>query len=118
MDRTFSLERMEASLLATQLVDNAVVLPMLYDAPSVPHIHPLYKILGQYAAISVVQGGCGYPFFHPKVYTYLCTGIWSPVAIPNASIPDPELRDLMSKVNFVYTCLHFTVVTNCCSSAC
>ena len=33
------------------------------------------------------------------MYLYLCTGIWSPVLIPTASIPDPELKSVLSKVS-------------------
>ena len=37
-----------------------------------------YLILGLYALMSLVQGGPGFPFLHPHVYAYLCTGTWSP----------------------------------------
>ena len=33
------------------------------------------------------------------MYLYLCTGIWSPVLIPTASIPDPESKSVLSKVS-------------------
>ena len=31
---------------------------------------------GMYAAISVAQGGPGFPLLHPAVYMYICTAVW------------------------------------------
>ena len=51
-----------------------------------------YRILGKYAAMSITQGGSGFPFLDPAVYMYLCNNIWSPVPIPVDSLPDPDLK--------------------------
>ena len=58
-----------------------------------------YKILGSYAAVSVIQGGPGFPFFHPHVYAYLCTGIWSPVSIAVEHLPNQTLRTVVKNVS-------------------
>ena len=58
-----------------------------------------YKILGCYAAISIIQGGPGFPFFRAHVYAYLCTGIWSPVTISAENLPNEDVRTVVSKVH-------------------
>ena len=40
-----------------------------------------FKILGCYFSLSVIQGGPGFPFFHPHVYEYLFSGMWSQTSI-------------------------------------
>ena len=57
-----------------------------------------YKILGSYAALSIIQGGPGFPFFHSHVYAYLCTGTWSPVTISVQTLPNHELRAVVKSV--------------------
>jgi len=57
-----------------------------------------YKTLGSFAAMSIVQGGPGFPFLHPHVYMYLCSGKWSPTLIPPQAIPDYAVRDFVEKV--------------------
>ena len=60
-----------------------------------------YKILGCYAALSIIQGGPGLPFFHAHVYTYLCTGVWSPTKIGLAAIPNHDLQSIVENVSFI-----------------
>ena len=52
-------------------------------------------------AMSITQGGPGFPYLHPTVHMYMCTGIWSPVDLPLESIPDPELKHIVAKVQIV-----------------
>lgn len=57
-----------------------------------------YKILGEYAAMSLVQGGPGFPFLHQHVYLYLCTDVWSLLPISTRCIPYSNIRDVIDKV--------------------
>ena len=60
-----------------------------------------YKILGCYAAISIIQGGPGFPFFHAHAYGYLSTGIWSPVRISVENLPNENLRTVVNNVCYL-----------------
>lgn len=60
-----------------------------------------YFILGQYAAMSAVQGGPSLPFFSPEVYNYLSTEEITNIKLSSNGIPDPEVRQLVSEVCMV-----------------
>ena len=65
------------------------------------------KLLCCYFSPSVIQGGPGFPFFHPHVYVYLFSGIWSQTNIDLDCIPDDGLRkfeeDVSLKTYSAYT---------------
>ena len=48
--------------------------------------------LGRYIAMSICQGGCGFPFLAQPVYTYLCTGKITEVVLASSDAPDPVLQ--------------------------
>ena len=54
-----------------------------------------------YAGMSVIQGGAGFPFFHGHVYMYLCTDVWSPLAVAPKCIPDQNVRSVVEMVGGV-----------------
>jgi len=54
--------------------------------------------LGQYIAMSVVQGGCGLPCLAEPVYEYICSGKCTNLDVDNEEIPDPDLKFVIQKV--------------------
>ena len=60
-----------------------------------------YKILGMYAAMSIVQGGPGFPFLHRHAYLYLCTDAWSPLVVNTECIPDKNIQEIVNKVGYL-----------------
>lgn len=59
-----------------------------------------YYNLGQFAAISITQGGSGFPFLDEVVYNYLCTGKTTDIYLSNENIPDPMLCYVCEKVSY------------------
>lgn len=51
-----------------------------------------------YAGMSIIQGGPGFPFLHGHVYMYLCTGVWSPLAVAPKCIPDWNIIEKVGSV--------------------
>lgn len=59
-------------------------------------------ILGQFAGMSAVQGGTGFPFFSSEVYNYFATGEINNINVAKDEIqPDPEVRQLVSEVCYL-----------------
>ena len=54
--------------------------------------------LGQYAAMSILQGGNGFSFFAEPVYKYFTAGKRTGIDILNDQIPDHTLRFVIEKV--------------------
>lgn len=52
-----------------------------------------------YTAMSIVQGGIGFPTLHPCVFNYMCTGKYIGVAMLDENITDPVIWDLVRRVN-------------------
>ena len=70
-----------------------------------------FKILGGYFSPSVIQRGPGFPFFHPHVYEYLFSGIWSQTNIDLDCIPDNGLRIFSEDVSLKNLfCLHVHII--------
>lgn len=65
--------------------------PFLYQAN-------VYKHLGQWTAMSILQGGVGFPVFTPSVYDYIVNGDITAVKVTDESIPQPSIRHLVSLV--------------------
>ena len=42
-----------------------------------------------YTAMSIVQGGIGFPVLHPSVYNYICTGKYIGVSMLDENITNP-----------------------------
>ena len=55
---------------------------------------------GMYVAMSICQGGSGFPYLADSVYTYMCTGKCTDVAVASADAPDSLLQFVLEKVNF------------------
>ena len=53
---------------------------------------------GIYIAISIIQGGNGFPFLAEPVYSYMCTGTATGIEILTKDIPDPTLLYIIEKV--------------------
>lgn len=54
--------------------------------------------LGQYIAMSIVQGGCGLPCLADPVYEYICSGKCTYLDVDNEEIPDSKLKFVVQKV--------------------
>ena len=57
--------------------------------------------LGQFVAMSIVQGGSGFPFLAPSVYEYFVTGKCTGITVDNGDIPDHMLKYIIEKVRLV-----------------
>lgn len=57
--------------------------------------------LGQYAAMSIIQGGCGFPFLSKPVYCYISCGKYTNINVDLDCIPDAVLKFAIEKVVFV-----------------
>ena len=75
-----------------------------------------FKYMGTLIAMSVVQGGIGFPVLAPHVYQYMASGDYLSICLPIEDIPDPQVRDLLSQVELaIYFRLHhcICVVSKC-----
>jgi hypothetical protein len=63
----------------------------------------VFRQLGVVVGVSLVQGGSGYPFFAPAVYSYLCGQDISRIKVEIGEIPDLELKDFLEKVRVLIT---------------
>lgn len=52
-------------------------------------------------AMSLAQGGSGFPFFSPCVFKYLCGVDISSIPIQHNQVPDPDAMELLEKVCLV-----------------
>ena len=56
--------------------------------------------------MSVVHGGCGFPFLSKAVYEYLSCGKYTSIDVHLEDIPDPTLRFAIQKVfSYIICCL-------------
>ena len=55
-------------------------------------------ILGQYVAMSIIQGAGGFPFLAESVYKYLTSGVALGITVENADIADSTLHFVVTKV--------------------
>lgn len=62
-------------------------------------------MLGQYAAMSAVQGGPGFPFFANEVFKYFASGELTNLKVDDGVIPDPEIRIIVSEVTNTVVCV-------------
>ncbi len=53
-------------------------------------------ILGQYARMSAVQGGPGFP--KEVYYNYFTTGELTNLRLSSSAVPDPEIRQFVTQV--------------------
>ena len=49
-------------------------------------------------ALSIVQGGPGFPALHPSVYNYIATRKYLGIETPEDDIPNPNVVTLIKKV--------------------
>ena len=60
--------------------------------------------LGKFVAMSVTQGGGGFPFLAPPVYEYITTGKYTNIAVSTTDIPDMTLKFAVEKVQYIIMC--------------
>ena len=69
--------------------------------------------------MSIVQGGYGYPLFHPSVYNYFIYGKYTDVCMLDNKVPDPLIAQFIKDVSFfqprlckytILKCVHFECV--------
>ena len=58
--------------------------------------------LGQFVAMSIIQGGSGFPFLAPPVYEYFVMGKCTDVTVENDDIPDHMVKYIVGKVRVYY----------------
>ena len=63
--------------------------------------HSEFRMLSNLVAISVVQGGPGFPVFLPVIYDYIATGEYIVKDIQDPDVPDCQVQCLLAKV-YVY----------------
>ena len=51
--------------------------------------------------MSVIQGGCGFPFLARPLFDYLVQGHYKGISVPVEDIPDGTLRFIVEKVRLV-----------------
>ena len=49
--------------------------------------------------MSIVQGGPGFPYFLPAVYTYMTTNDYLTSYVDDSDIPDGGVRHMITEVN-------------------
>lgn len=59
-----------------------------------------FTVSGKYCAISIAQGGSGFPFFAKAVYDYFITGNLSMIHIKIDELPVNLLRHVVQQVCF------------------
>jgi len=53
-------------------------------------------------AMSIVQGGPGFPCFLPVVYKYICTGEYLSNYVNDGDVPDAGARQLLHEVSALF----------------
>ena len=48
-------------------------------------------MIGKVIAMSIVQGGCGFPVLLPAAYHYLTTGEYLGQIVDDNVVPDPQI---------------------------
>jgi hypothetical protein len=51
--------------------------------------------------MSVIQGGCGFPFLARPLFDYLVQGHYKGINVPVEDIPDGTLRFIIEKVRLI-----------------
>ena len=57
-----------------------------------------FKVIGVLIAMSLMQGGPGFPVLSPHVYEYMSTQQYLDLNIKDDDIPDPLVRLLLTQV--------------------
>lgn len=68
--------------------------------------------MGQLIAMSVVQGGCGFPFLSEAVFQYICHGSADGIQMDPNDLADGVLRTVIYKVEKM-SCGTCTVYVTC-----
>lgn len=58
----------------------------------------VFKYLGQRTAMSIVQGGAGFPVLSPPVYQYMVSGDITGIPIGDEDIPDASVKHIVTLV--------------------
>ena len=58
-------------------------------------------------AMSIVQGGPGFPTLAPHIYKYITSGDYLNLSIPSEEFPDSEVRHLLVQVIYLLRKAHF-----------
>lgn len=56
------------------------------------------KMIGSLVAMSIVQGGPGFPLFLPQVVTYISTGHYDVEPLTDTDVPDWQVQYLLTEV--------------------
>ena len=68
-----------------------------------------FYYVGQLVAMSLAQGGSGFPFFAPSVFKYLKGDSIYGISVPVCEVPDMEVRAVLEKVQSSISCLQLCV---------
>ena len=61
-----------------------------------------FERIGQLMAMSLAQGGNGFPYFATSFYQYICGKDVNDIWIDTDSVPDYEARNLLIKVRTIF----------------
>jgi hypothetical protein len=67
------------------------------------HLLEEFLLIGKVVAMSIVQGGSGFPVFLPGLYHYLTTGEYLGV-MSDSQVPDAQVRELLLQVGNTILC--------------
>ena len=59
------------------------------------------QVLGEYAVMSILHGGKGFPFLSKSVFTYLTTGLFNVTSVTDDEIPSGILKFTILKVVYL-----------------
>ncbi|XP_028400610.1 G2/M phase-specific E3 ubiquitin-protein ligase-like [Dendronephthya gigantea] len=59
----------------------------------------LYKVAGRIIATSIFNGGPGFPFLSPAIYSYLISGLSQDIDIVKEDIADIDIRDIVTQID-------------------
>ena len=57
------------------------------------------RLVGKYIAMSMTQGGHGFPCLAPCVYHYLVSGELTGAVVETSDVPDHQLQVILEKVS-------------------
>lgn len=62
-----------------------------------------YYQLGMLMAMSIVQGGSGFPFLAPPIFQYICGVEIRRISISNEDVPEYDVKKLIEDVSFAHS---------------
>ena len=61
-----------------------------------------FFLIGKLIAMSILQGGFGFPVLHPTAYNYLVKGDYVGQVVNDEDVPDFQIRQLLQEVYIIF----------------